>query len=49
MIEFNQALTEPPPHLQILGNNLRQSPPNLGDLGGKIDDYVGVIHELPLL
>ncbi len=35
-IEFSPALTESPPSPQLWGNKNFQSPPNLGDLGGKI-------------
>ena len=37
VIEFNQAVTEPPPHAQlrpILGKNFKV--PQAGDLGGEI-------------
>ncbi len=37
VIEFSQALTESPPSPQLWGNKNFQSPPDLGDLGGKID------------
>ncbi|ADI66159.1 hypothetical protein Aazo_5061 ['Nostoc azollae' 0708] len=36
VLEYSQALTEPPPHSQSWGDKNFQSRPSLGDLEGEI-------------